>query len=201
MNDIPEQELVKAARQGDVDAFETLVRQYENRVYALALRMCGNPSDAQEAAQEAFLSAWQGLPFFRGESSFATWLYRLASNSSVDLLRREKRQKAASLDDETFNLDIPDTRLSPQEEAERRELREYIEAGLQHLPDEYRAVLVLRELHQLSYQEISETLNIDVGTVKSRINRGRKRLCNFLSAHGNFLSAAPSKGSKKEGCK
>lgn len=200
MIDISEQELVKAARKGDADAFEALVLRYEKRVYALTLRMCGNPSDAQEAAQEAFFSAWQSLPFFRGESSFATWLYRLASNASVDILRREKRQKSSSLDDENLNLNLPDPRLTPHEEAERRELREDIEAGLRELPDEYRAVLILRELHQLSYQEISETLDVDVGTVKSRINRGRKRLCAFLSAHGNFLSATPSKDAKKEGC-
>ena len=88
MKDLPEQELVRAARGGDADAFEALVRRYEKPVYALTLRMCGNPADAQEAAQEAFLSAWQSLPFFRGEASFSTWLYRLASNASIDLLRR-----------------------------------------------------------------------------------------------------------------
>lgn len=199
-DDIPEQDLVKAARNGDEDAFEALVRRYERRVYTLTLRMCSNPADAQEAAQEAFLSAWQSLPFFRGEASFSTWLYRLASNASVDLLRREKRQRATvSLDDGA--LDLPDQRLSPQDEAERAELRGQIEAGLRELPDDYRAVLVLRELHQLSYQEIAQTLNVDVGTVKSRINRGRKRLCAFLARQGNFFACAPSKRAEKEGCK
>ncbi|BAK98206.1 RNA polymerase ECF subfamily sigma factor [Oscillibacter valericigenes Sjm18-20] len=198
MNDIPEQQLVKAARGGDADAFETLVHRYEKRVYALTLRMCGNSSDAQEAAQEAFLSAWQSLPFFRGEASFATWLYRLASNASVDLLRREKRQKTVSLDDEELNLNIPDSLLTPHEEAERSELREAIRSGLKSLPDDYRAVLILRELHQLSYREISDALDVDMGTVKSRINRGRKRLCEFLTTAGNFLPAAPSKKKEQE---
>ncbi|WP_293009882.1 MULTISPECIES: RNA polymerase sigma factor [unclassified Oscillibacter] len=199
MNDIPEQQLVKDARAGDADAFETLVLRYEKRVYALALRMCGNPADAQEAAQEALLSAWQSLPFFRGESSFSTWLYRLTSNASVDLLRREKRQRAVSLDDGELSLNIPDDRLTPHEEAEQSELREAIHSGLKTLPDDYRAVLVLRELHQLSYQEISSALDVDLGTVKSRINRGRKRLCEFLTETGNFLPAAPSKNAEKEG--
>ncbi len=199
MNDIPEQQLVKDARAGDADAFETLVLRYEKRVYALALRMCGNPADAQEAAQEALLSAWQSLPFFRGESSFSTWLYRLTSNASVDLLRREKRQRAVSLDDGELSLNIPDNRLTPHEEAEHSELREAIHSGLKTLPDDYRAVLVLRELHQLSYQEISSALDVDLGTVKSRINRGRKRLCEFLTETGNFLPAAPSKNAEKEG--
>ena len=118
-----EQQLVSAARGGDLDAFEALVRLYEKRVFALTLRMCGNPEDAAEAAQETFLAAWQGLAFFRGDASFSTWLYRLASNACVDLLRREGRHRAAaglSLDDEELNLDVPDPARSPQDEAERR---------------------------------------------------------------------------------
>lgn len=197
MNDFSEQELVKSARRGDADAFETLVRRYERAVYALALRMCGNDADAQEAAQEAFLSAWQSLPFFRGEASFATWLYRLTTNASIDLLRREKRQRTISLDDEAAGLDLPDSRLTPHEEAERTELREQLQAGLNELPDEYRAVLILRELHQLSYQEISDALHVDVGTVKSRISRGRRRLCAFLARAGNISPSTASKRTEK----
>ena len=194
---------MESARQGDQAAFEQLVRAYEKRVFALTLRMCGNPEDAAEAAQEAFLAVWQGLKFFRGESSFSTWLYRLASNACVDLLRREGRYRAAagpSLDDEELRLETADPAPTPQEAAERAELRRQIENGLRALPAEYRQVLILREMHQLSYEEIGQTLSLDPGTVKSRISRGRKRLQKFLMESGNFSGRPPSKEPGEEGC-
>ena len=203
-NEEAEDTLISAARRGDQDAFEVLVRRYEKRVYALTLRMCGNPDDAAEAAQEALLSAWQGLPFFRGDSGFSTWLYRLTSNACVDFLRRDRRRADSagpSLDDEERNLELPDPARGPADELERRELREDICRGLSALPPEYREVLVLREVHQLSYGEIAESLDLDLGTVKSRINRGRKQLCAFLQESGNFFAASASKRAEKEGCK
>jgi len=204
MNDLQEQNWIDAAKRGDQAAFECLVRLYEKKVFALTSRMCKNPADAEEAAQEAFLSAWQGLAFFRGDSSFSTWLYRLASNACVDILRREGRHQAAagpSLNDEELNLDIPDSAPTPHEYTEQAELREQIQAGLAALPPEYREVLILRELHQQSYDEISEILSLDLGTVKSRISRGRKRLRNFLLQSGNFSAFGSSKEAEKEGCK
>ena len=200
MTDSREEKWIAAAREGDQGAFEELVLLYEKRVLALTQRMCGNPEDAAEAAQEAFLAAWQGLKNFRGDSSFSTWLYRLSSNACVDLLRREgRRQAAVSLDGEDLNLDIPSPIPSPQEEAERRELREQIEAGLRALPPEYREVLVLREMQQLRYDAIAHVLEMDVGTVKSRISRGRKRLRSFLLEQGNFSPPPPSKETGKGG--
>ena len=194
-----EQRWIDAAREGDPDAFGELVHLYEKRVLALTRRMCKNPEDAAEAAQEAFFAAWRGLKNFREESSFSTWLYRLASNACVDLLRRENRHQGVSLDDEELNLDVPAPIPSPQEEAERRELRERIEAGLRALPPEYRAPLVLREVQQLRYDEIAQVLGLDLGTVKSRISRGRKKLRMFLREDGNFSSTPPSKRTGKEG--
>ena len=194
--------LLEKARHGDQEAFGELVRLYEKKVYALTLRMCKNPDDAAEAAQEAFLAAWQGLKFFRGEASFSTWLYRLASNACVDLLRKEQRHRAAagpSLNDEDTYIEIADDAATPQELAERSELREQIEEGLQSLSPEHREVLILRELHQLSYDEIAQTLDLDTGTVKSRISRGRKALRNFLLQSGNFSPPGASKEMKKPG--
>ena len=199
-----EQHLLDKAQRGDQAAFGELVQLYEKKVYALTLRMCKNPDDAAEAAQEAFLAAWQGLKFFRGESSFSTWLYRLASNACVDLLRREQRHRSAagpSLNDEETYADVPDDAPDPQTLAERSELRQQIEAGLRALTPEHREVLILREMHQLSYDEIAQTLSLDTGTVKSRISRARKQLRNFLLRSGNFSPPEPSKEVKKEGCK
>lgn len=199
-----EQALLSAARSGSRDAFESLVRLYEKRVFALTLRMCKNLDDAQEAAQEAFFAAWQGLPSFRGDSSFATWLYRLTSNACMDLIRKERRHRNAagpSLDDETWNLDLPAPGNGPLEEAERVELRHAVEQGLRTLPEEYRSVLVLREVHQLSYDEIAQSLHLDLGTVKSRISRGRKQLRAWLVRNGNFFAAGTSNGTEEEGCK
>ena len=204
MNEMQEKAWIDAAREGDPLAFEQLIHLYEKRVFALTRRMCKNPADAEEAAQETFLAAWQGLRFFRGESSFSTWLYRLASNACVDLLRKEGRHQAAagpSLNDEEVVLEIPDEAPTPHALAEQAELKEQIEAGLAALPEEYREVLILREIHQQSYDEIAEILSLDLGTVKSRINRGRKRLRKFLLESGNFSAIDSSKEAGKEGCK
>ena len=204
MTDLQEQKWISAARQGDQEAFGRLVRLYEKRVLALTARMCKNPADAEEAAQETFLAAWKGLTCFRGGSSFSTWLYRLAANACVDLLRREGRHQAAagpSLNDEELNVEVPDGATTPHEAAERAELRAQIEAGLEALSPEYRQVLVLREMHQRSYDEIAEILSLDLGTVKSRISRGRKQLRKILLESGNFLAAPSSKKAEKAGCK
>ena len=196
MND-QEQNWIQAAKSGDQAAFGHLVETYQKRVYALTVRMCPTPELAEEAAQEAFLSAWQGLPFFRGDAAFSTWLYRLASNACVDLLRKERRHQGTSLDDDAVGAEIPDTKPTPEEAAETKELRAQIEAGLRQLSPEHRAVLILREIQQLNYEEIADALSLDLGTVKSRISRGRRQLRDFLKEQGNFSAAAASK--KKKG--
>ena len=111
-----QEHIIARARRGDADAFEQLVAAYRNQVFRLALRMCGNEADADEVAQEAFLSAWKGLPNFRGESRFSTWLYQLTTHAAIDLLRREKRQAAAEDIDE---ITAADDGPSPQQQVER----------------------------------------------------------------------------------
>lgn len=182
---------LRKAKDGDQDAFGCLVRAYEKRVFALTRRLCADPSDAEEAAQDAFLAVWQGLPNFRGEASFSTWLYRLTANACADILRR--RQRRSGQDEPLDQAETLPARggPGPQEAAERKELRSAIEAGLRQLPEDYRTALILREIQQLSYEEIAAATGAELGTVKSRISRGRGALRKFLTESGN-LSGFPA---------
>ncbi len=189
-----ERELIARLQKRDEAAFEELIRQYEKKVYTLCFRMCGSSEDAEEAAQDAFLALWRGIDRFRQESSLSTWIYRLATNACIDTLRRRKKQSGSvSLDDEELFVDAVDTSPQPQETIEHREARKLLQEGLSALPEEYRKVLILREIEGLSYTEIAECASLELGTVKSRISRGRSLLRNFLSGNGNFFEIASSK--------
>ena len=194
-----EQELVERAKKGEEAAFEVLVTDNEKRIYNLCRRLTGNPEDAAELTQEAFLNAWRGLGRFQGESSFSTWLYRLATNACIDFLRREKRRQnlsmTVSLDDEeeARQVELPDERYTPERELERTEVRQAVAAGLEKLTPEHRQVLVMRELSGLSYAEIGAVLGLEEGTVKSRIARARNALRKVLTERGNFFEALSSR--------
>lgn len=188
-----EQQLVLRAKAGDDEAFAQLMRDNEKRIYNLTLRMTGNPEDAMDLAQEAFLNAWRGLKFFKGDSAFSTWVYRLASNACIDHLRRQKRRQDISApmpvdEEDDTPPDIPDDRFQPEQELERQELRNAVSAGLSRLSDEHRQVLVMREINGLSYQEIADVLDLEAGTVKSRIARARNSLRKILLEQGNFFA-------------
>ena len=194
-----EQELVARARRGDESAFEALVPENEKRIYNLCRRLTGNQEDAAELTQEAFLNAWRGLGRFQGESSFSTWLYRLATNACIDFLRKEKRRQSlsmtVSLDDEeeARQVELPDERYAPEGALERAEARRAVAEGLERLTLEHRQVLVMREIHGLSYAEIGQVLGLEEGTVKSRIARARGALRKVLTERGNLFGEPSSK--------
>lgn len=197
-----EKELIARCQRGDEAAFEALIRLHEKKVYTLCRRMCRNEDDALEAAQDAFLAVWRGIGEFRADAAFSTWLYRLATNACLDLLRREKKRGGdVSLDDEEARLDPADAAPQPEEAAIRADTQRMVREALYALPDDHRQVLLLRETEQLSYQEIADVTGLELGTVKSRINRARQALRNYLMAGGNFFDKPPSNlsdGKRKE---
>lgn len=178
---------VARAKQGDADAFSLLVQTYETSVYRLALRMCGNAHDAEEVAQEAFMAAWKGLPSFRGESKFSSWLYQLTTNEAINFLRKEKRHRAVTpLEDEME----PATGDTAQQAAETKELQQALQQALDALTPEHRQIFLLRQMRQLSYEEIGRLLGLESGTVKSRLNRAKKQLRQILLQQGNFFPSS-----------
>lgn len=186
-----EARIIQQVQRGDTNAFEQLVREYEKNVYNLALRMVRNPDDAADMTQDAFIKAYNSLPSFRGDSKFSVWLYRIVSNVCLDFLRSRSRHQTVSLSVEDDNgeeteLDIPDEGHSPEELLEQKLTRESVNRGLEALPADYRQILLLREIQGLSYEEISAILSLELGTVKSRIFRARKKLCEFLLRDGNI---------------
>lgn len=187
---------------GDFNAFEDIVRAYEKNVYNIALRMSGSREDALDISQEAFLKAYRSLRSFRGESKFSVWLYRIVSNTALDYLRTRARRAADSLSvedesGESAELAIADESQSPETLLERKLTREALQRGLNSLPEDQRKILLLREIEGFSYEEIGKILSIESGTVKSRIFRARKKLCEFLAADGNI--SAPSSSKKTRG--
>ena len=182
-----ERRLVEFAQRGDVESFNELVRLFEGRVYNLCYRMLGDADSAADAAQDAFLSAFRNLRSFRG-GSFRSWMLRIATNTCYDALRVRKRRPSVSLDMEADDelasspLQIADTAESPDDFAQRRELAAAIQDGLTALPDEQRIVLILSDIQGLAYEEIAQITNSNLGTIKSRLSRGRARLREVLKA-------------------
>jgi RNA polymerase sigma-70 factor (ECF subfamily) len=159
--------LVGAARAGDVDAFAELVGRYQARVYRIALRMLGSDADAQDAAQDTFVRAWQSLSRFRGESSVGTWLYRIVTNRCLTMLAA--RRDVAPLGEDDVAVESGD----PASVVAQRERIDAITQAVSRLPTDQRLALVLRDYEGLSYAEVGEVLGIGEGAVKSRIHRAR----------------------------
>lgn len=172
-----EEKLIRKATAGDAAAFNALMGMHERRMYAVALRMCSNPEDAQDCLQEAMLRIFRSLDRFKGQASFATWVYRITVNTCLDELRRRKTRPNTSLDGLLDAGWAPaDASASPEKRAMQRELRAGLAQAMRELPEDMRAAVVLRDVEGYAYEEIAEILNINVGTVKSRISRAREKL-------------------------
>lgn len=194
-----ERRLAKAAAKGDESAFEALVLDNQKRVYNLALKLTGNPDDAFDVSQEAFLSAYKNLGSFRFDCRFSVWLYRLAYNEAMDFLKKNRVPGLVSLtgedggDIETFT---PDSAPLPEEAAERNDTRRLVREAVARLPEDKREIIVMREFSGMSYGAIAEALGIEEGTVKSRLARARKNLAEILIKSGTFPEPKQSKDQK-----
>jgi len=189
---IPDDELLDAARVGDRDAVEMLLRRHHDRILAVCRRMCADPSDAEDAAQESLIAIVRGLPNFDGRSQLSTWIYRVTSNCCLDELRRHRR-RPLPIDDAEMPARASTDPL-PDEEAEAGATRAVLASALGQLPEEFRVPLVLRDVADLDYAAIAEVLDIPPGTVRSRIARARARLAEAVAP-----LAPPSHGNQTDG--
>ncbi|MGN0994851.1 MAG: RNA polymerase sigma factor [Butyricicoccus sp.] len=198
-----EKVLLARAKKGELAAFESIVTTYENRVFTLALRSTGSEADAADITQEVFLRLWKGLSDFRGDSSLSTWLYRVCTNLCVDLARkRAAEQGAVSLDDdENLRAELPDHTDAGRPEAalENSEVARELQTCLSMLSEEHRRIVVLRDVAGMRYSDIAAALELEEGTVKSRLARARAALRKILLQRGNISLPSSSKGQKGGG--
>lgn len=187
-----ENKLIERASGGDPSAFNRLMEAHERRMYAVALRMCGNREDAQDCLQEAMLRIYRAISGFKGQSSFATWVYRITMNTCLDELRRKKNKQNASLDSLLDAGWSPqDESASPERHTVQSETRRLLHEAIRDLPEDMRSAIVLRDIQGLSYEEIAQALDINVGTIKSRISRGRERLRDKLKKKAELFDTEP----------
>lgn len=181
-SNVDDHDLVLAARKGDRDAFKTLFERYHRRAYALAFGVLRHTDDALDVVQDAFIKAHKYLDKFEGNSSFYTWLYRIVMNLAIDHLRKHRRVKPVELDESRVEADADATLLprilggNPGRALMDKQIRARIDAALEELSDNHRAVLVMRELEGLSYEEMAQAMNCSKGTIMSRLFHARKNM-------------------------
>ena len=185
-----ESRLVKAAAGGDEAAFESLVTENQKLVYNLAFKLTGNPEDALDVSQDTFIKAYTNLGSFRGDSRFSVWIYRLAYNACMDHVRKNRGGTVSMTmtddDDEESQFDLPDPAPQPEELAEKRDIQRAVREAVAALPDDKRKIIVMREFSGMSYTDIAAALNVEEGTVKSRLARARSALAAILRENGTF---------------
>jgi len=164
---------VRRAQAGDLKAYSEMVKRHQDRVFRYLLRMLGSHEDALELTQEAFIKAWQALPQWQPEAQFRTWLFRIANNTALDALRRRKLVEFVPLED---SFDTPGSEPDPERQAQATQEVRQLEANMKKLAPEHRQILLLREVEEMSYEEIGRVLSLSEGTVKSRLARARAAL-------------------------
>jgi RNA polymerase sigma-70 factor (ECF subfamily) len=172
--------LVIAARDGDRPAFDELVRRTYVDTYTLALRLTAHEEDARDVVQESYLRAWKGLPQFRGDARFSTWMYRITANTAYTVVKRRRRHRAESLDAMVEDPVELHPGAQPEDAAESAALLDRLAVGLDELPPKLRVLVVLKDIYGLSHEEIAVELGISVPAAKVRLHRGRKRLRDLL---------------------
>src|SRR2546426_12485455 len=184
---LPETELGKRARRGDLAAYDDLVRRYQERIYATIYHMTSNHEDANDLAQEAFIKGFHALKSFKGGSSFYTWVYRIAVNKTINFLKQRKNKAQMSLDDLDFNAEHdPDlvaliSEKTPRREIHLTELQEKLNAAMQRLSEPHRLVVTLHDVQGLSHEEIAKIMDCNIGTVRSRLFYARQQMQAYLS--------------------
>ncbi|MBR4874321.1 MAG: RNA polymerase sigma factor [Clostridia bacterium] len=183
-----ENELILRCKKGDAESFSQLIMPYEKKIINYAYRMLNDESDAEDAAQEALLKAWNKIDSFSGNSRFSTWLYTILNNVCLDILRKKKRTgefsrvsiNQSNTDDEEYEIQIEDTSDGPFEQYRKKEAGKALEKAISELPQKYKEVILMRDIEGLEYDEIAKVINASLGTVKSRISRGRGALRKIL---------------------
>jgi len=185
--------LVKRVKTGDQRAFKLLVERYQRKIYAVALGMVKDKEEARDISQEAFVKVYKYLDHFKGDSSFYTWLYRITVNISIDALRKKQALRGEQVElDEAVKMDTAEANIgalgsrlgtNPQKSALRKELAEKIQQALETVPEKHRAILLLREVEGMSYEDLSRTLQIPKGTVMSRLFHARTKVQKILSEY------------------
>ena len=182
--------LVERVLDNDLAAFEQLVSRYQNKITGYAARMLNDSTEAEDVAQETFIKAYRSLASFRGESSFSTWLYRIATNLCIDRVRKIKRSpKPAYSLDEPFDKEdkggreLPDMTYEPSLSIEREEVRRQVRETVAEMPEKLRAVIVMCDIQGMSYENIAQVLDVPLGTVKSRLFHARADLARRLKPY------------------
>ena len=187
--DVSELDLVKRCQAGDTEAFNELVTRYRTRIFGMIYNMVHSEQDAWDLAQDSFVKAWKSIKRFRGHSSFYTWIYRIVMNGTIDWLRKKQVKGGGGEFDDAIQLKeidpasktVPKADALPYETMERSEIRARIENAIAQLSPEHRAVILMKEIEEMQYHEIAETLRCSIGTVMSRLFYARKKLQNLLN--------------------